>query len=92
MFGRTHIFRSLSEPQTSLVTIWYDMRVHPFQELSQLIECAWSHRVISLLWQEFIGGGGIGKPPDMVVHRYGALSWVYGTRKLWRILVIVIGV
>ena len=30
IFGHTHIFRSLFEPQTSLVTGWFDRRVHHF--------------------------------------------------------------
>ena len=85
MFRRTHIFRSLSEPRTSLVTGWFDKRVHPFQELYQHIDHAWSHRVISLLWQELVGGGGIDRPPYREVRRDGALLWEYGTLDLWRI-------
>ena len=85
MFGCTHIFGYLSEPQTTLVTGWFDRGEYTFQELSQHIDCAWSHKVISLLWQELVGGGGIDRPPDMAVRRYDTLSWVYGTLELWMI-------
>ena len=41
--------------------------------------------MISLLWQELVGGGSIGRPLDRAVRRDSALSWVYGTLELWRI-------
>jgi len=48
-FGRTHTFRSPSEPRIALVTTWFDRGADKFHELSWHIDFAWSHMVISLL-------------------------------------------
>ena len=40
--------------------------------------------MISLRWQELVEGGGIGRSPDMALHRDDSLSWVYGTLELLR--------
>lgn len=40
--------------------------------------------MISLLWQELVGGG-IGKPPNGALHGDGALSLVYWTPQLLKI-------
>lgn len=46
--------------------------------------------MINLLWQELVGGGGIGKQPDRVLYGDGALSLVYWRPELLRIDSIVL--
>lgn len=79
MVGYTHLFISPSKFLTTLVTGWIGRGEGRFHELSWNIDCAWIHKLISLLWQEVVGGGGIETPSDMALHGDGALSLIYYT-------------
>lgn len=71
------------------MTRWFDRGANQFHELSWHIDCAWSHMLISLLWQELVGGGGISRPPDKALHGDDALPLVYLTLELLTIGTIV---
>lgn len=58
---------SLGESRSTLVA---DQFMDRFFWFSWYGICTRDHRVINILWQEFIGGGGIGRPPDSDL--YGA--------------------
>jgi len=81
----SHTFRSLS----ALVTGLFDRGEDRFRELSWYIDCAQGHRVILLLWQELVGGGGIGRSPNRALHGDGALLLVYWAHKPLRIGTVV---
>lgn len=86
---RTHIFRSPSEPQSTLVTRWFDRRADIFHELSWHIDGAWNHKVTSLLWQELVGGGGIDRLSDRALYGESDVLLAYGMQGLLRIGAIV---
>lgn len=46
---------------------WYDI-------------CTQDHGVINTLWQEFVEGGGISKPPDGALYGVGILHFYVGHR------------
>ena len=43
--------------------------------------CTRDHWVISILWQEFVGGGGISRPPNDALHGAGALHFCAGHKR-----------
>jgi len=90
MVGRRHHFISPTEFLTTLVTRWIDRGAGRFHELSWHVWGTCFYRMISLLWQELVGGGGIGKPPDRVLYGDSSLSLVYWTHELLRIRSVVL--
>lgn len=55
-----HTFRS----PTILVTSWIDRGAGNLRKLSWwYVGRTWDCRMNNTLWQEFVGGGGISKPP-----------------------------
>ena len=60
------------------------------QFMDRLLGLTWydvstqDHGVISTLWQEFVGGGGIGKPPDGALYGVGDSSLLCGAHRTKR--------
>lgn len=59
------------------MTGWIDKGENKFHEFSWHVGRTWDCRMISLLWQELVGGGGIDKSPDRVFNGDSALSPIY---------------
>jgi len=55
---------------------WYDV-------------CTWDQGVINILWQEFVRGGGIGRPPDNALYGAGDFSLLCGAQRTQRSRAVV---
>lgn len=70
----TEHVHSLGESQSALENMWFVSRLHG---LYGHVGCAWDHNMISILWQELVRGGGMGRPPDQALYRDNVLPFEY---------------
>lgn len=82
--GCTHLFISPSEFLTTLVIGWIGRGAGRFHELSWHVGLTWDRRMVRLLWQELVGGGGIVRPPDRASYGDSAFSLIYWALELLR--------
>jgi len=61
----TEHIHSLGEFHSALEDKRFVSRLH---RLYWHVGCAWGRKMISTLWQELVGGGGMGRPPDRALY------------------------